>query len=343
LVRIVCAILLSASLYISPVRAQQGTPNADQRDVLGLILNQAYQTSTVGRGLMGIGTDTAIRRAGTIVVVQRPGLYASFSRNEIASSAIHGLDATLYRGTKDFEVPAGERFYVFNIAVVEDNVTIALLSARMVNGAKGSGRVWTALTFYYPAQTLANADKDDVFREIDPWLLPEGHFQGNAGTGPMAASAPPGPAAGYPAQPLQAAAPAPQPEAAQPPSPPAQLAPGMTREEIVTAIGAPQREMSFEGKSWLTYPDMVVVLEGGKLKSIDQSAQPPAKVAVHSDPAGAEIYLDGQLIGSTPSSVQLPAGSHELSVRLSGYQDWTRTLRVLSGSEINLEAKLEKK
>ena len=229
------------------------------------------------------------------------------------------------------------------ITVVEDNVTIALLSARLVNGAKGSGRVWTALTFYYPAQTLANADKDDVFREIDPWLLPEGHFQGITGTGPMAAPAAPGPAAGYPAQPAPAAAPPPRPVAAQPPSAPAQLAPGMTREEIVAAIGAPQREMSFEGKSWLTYPDMVVVLEGGKLKSIDPSGQPPAKVAVHSDPAGAEIYLDGQLIGSTPSSVQLPAGSHELSVRLSGYQDWTRSLRVLSGSEINLEAKLEKK
>jgi hypothetical protein len=39
----------------------------------------------------------------------------------------------------------------------------------------------------------------------------------------------------------------------------------------------------------------------------------------------------------------LPAGNHELSVRLSGYQDWTRSMRVLSGSEISLNATLEKK
>ncbi|MGC1943662.1 MAG: PEGA domain-containing protein, partial [Candidatus Acidiferrales bacterium] len=123
----------------------------------------------------------------------------------------------------------------------------------------------------------------------------------------------------------------------------AQLAPGMTRDEVVAVLGAPQREMSFEGRTWLTYPSMILVLEGGKLKSIDQSAQPPAKVAVHSTPDGAEIYLDGQLIGSTPSTLELPAGNHELSVRLSGYQDWTRSMRVLSGSEINLDAKLEKK
>jgi hypothetical protein len=117
----------------------------------------------------------------------------------------------------------------------------------------------------------------------------------------------------------------------------------MTHDEIVAAMGPPQRETSFEGRGWLTYPSMVIVLEDGKLKSIDQSAAVPAKVAVHSSPDGAEIYLDGQLIGSTPSTVELPAGTHELSVRLSGYQDWTRSMRILSGSEISLEAKLEKK
>jgi hypothetical protein len=322
---------------------QGGTGNADQREVLEQILAQAYQPSQVGKGLMGIGSATAIRRAGTIVVVQRPGLYGSFDRNEIASSEIHGLDSTVYRGNRDYAVPPGERFYVFNISVVQDNVTIALLSARLVNGPKGSGRVWTALTFYFPAQTLANADKDDVLRGIVPWLAPEGLATIGAQSYSAAASAlsPAATQAGVPTQPPPAPLPQPAPERSA--APRAQLAAGMTRDEIVAALGAPQREMSFEGRAWLTYPNMVVVLEDGKLKSIDQAAPAPAKVAVHSNPDGAEIYLDGQLIGSTPSTVELPAGTHELSVRLSGYQDWTRNMRVLSGSEINLDAKLEKK
>jgi hypothetical protein len=344
LVRFASALLLTTCLCQSPAGAQQSPANSDQREVLEQILGQTYQPSQVGKGLMGIGSATGIRRAGTIVVIQRPGLYGSFDRNEIATSAIRGMDASLYCGNKDFEVPAGERFYVFNISVVQDSVTIALLSARLVNNAKGAGRIWTALTFYYPEKTLANADKDDVFRAIDPWLAAEGHYQ-------TAAAPPPG----YVAAPVYVAAPpvaagtsAPaqppvQPAIERPANPPTKLAPGMTRDEIVAAIGAPQREMSFEGRSWLTYPNMVLVLEGGKLTSIDSAAQPPAKVAVHSDPAGAEIYLDGQLIGSTPSTVELPAGTHELSVRLSGYQDWVRNLRVLSGSEINLDAKLDKK
>jgi len=325
-------------LSVAPAWGQNGSI-ADQREILGQILTQTFQPSIVGKGMMGVGSATAIRRAGTIVVVQRPGLFGAFDRTEIASSEIHGQDATLYRGNKDYEVPPGERYYVFNVSVGQDNVTIALLSARMVNSSKGAGRVWTALTFYYPAQTLANADKDDVFRGIAPWLAPEGLTPFAPQAYPVAAQpagAPQG-AAGTP----PAVAPAPQPAAR--PVAPAQLTVGMSRDEVVAAMGAPQRETSFEGRTWLTYPNMVITLEGGKLKSIDQSSPAPAKVAIHSTPDGAEIYLDGQLVGSTPSSLELPAGTHELSVRLSGYQDWTRNMKVLSGSEINLNAVLEKK
>ena len=188
----VCAFLcVGFQMAALPTRAQNGPSNPDQREILAQILTQAYQPSQVGKGLMGVGSATAIRRAGTIVVVQRPGLYGSFDRNEIASSEIHGLDSTVYRGNKDYPVPPGERFYVFNISVVQDNVTIALLSARLVNSAKGSGRIWTALTFYFPSATLANAEKDDVLRGIAPWLVPEGLATIGAQTYPAPASAPP--------------------------------------------------------------------------------------------------------------------------------------------------------
>src|SRR6202030_2007205 len=132
-------------------------------------------------------------------------------------------------------------------------------------------RIWTALTFYFPSATLANADKDDVLRGIVPWLAPEG-------------------LAAIGAQPYSAAAPAPSPNTAQtgitaqappvassagserPAGARAQLIPGMTRDEIVAAMGTPERETSFQGRTWLTYPNMVIVLEDGKLKSVDQSA-----------------------------------------------------------------------
>ena len=329
LLLIVAAGIFLAASASFPIWAQQQASDFNGRDVLEQVLTQTYQLSIVGKGMMGVGSATAIRRAGTIVLVQKPGLYGSFDRNQIASSSIHGDTATLYHGNNDIEIPVGERFYVFSIAIGQDNVTLALLSAQLMNNKKGSGRAWAAVTFDFPVQTLVNANKDEVFRAIDPWVAPEGHYTGTA----VARAA--GPSA------TAAATPAPS-----PPSPamaPAQLTLGMTRDEVVAAMGTPQRETSFQGRAWLTYPNMVVVLEDGKLKSIDQSTAAPAKVAIRSTPDGAEIYLDGQMIGSTPSSLELPAGTHELSVRLPGYHDWTRSMRVLSGSEINLDAKLEKK
>jgi len=95
----------------------------------------------------------------------------------------------------------------------------------------------------------------------------------------------------------------------------------------------------------LTYPGMVVVLEGGKLTSIEQSGQTStnAKMAVQSDPVGADILMDGQMVGQTPSTFDMPSGDHEIRVQLAGHQDWVRRVHVLAGSAINLSAKLEKK
>src|SRR5262249_14657993 len=192
------------------------------REVLEQVLTQTYQLSLVGKGMMGMGSGTAIRRAGTIVLVQKPGLYASFDRNQIASSSIHGDTATLYHGNNDIEIPVGERFYIFNIAVGQDNVTLALLSAQLMNNAKGSGRVWAAVTFDFPIQTLVNATKDEVFRAIDPWVAPEGRYSGAVAQTTALQGAPP-----------YASGSATAVSTASPPRPPAQLVLGMTRDEVV--------------------------------------------------------------------------------------------------------------
>lgn len=320
--------LLSLALLVYAARGQEKSQAGNQRAVLEQILTQAYQPSVVGKQLMGVGSESAVRRAGIIVVVQRAGLYASLQRNETASTAIHGLQAEVFRGNKDYAIPVGERFYVTAIHVGGETVFFGLMSARSVTLPRGTGRVWAVATFYFPGETLANADKDAVFRAIDPWLVPEERFAASAGSTASVAPAPAAPRAPPPPQPAAA---------------PETLTPGMTRDQVVAAMGAPQREVSFGEQTWLNYPGMIVLLKDGKLASIDHSGALPARVAVHSDPGGAEIYLDGAFVGSTPSTLDLPGGNHQVSVRLAGYEEWMRNLRVLAGSEINLNVKLEKK
>jgi hypothetical protein len=64
-------------------------------------------------------------------------------------------------------------------------------------------------------------------------------------------------------------------------------------------------------------------------------------VVVASDPAGAEIYLDGKFVGQTPATIPLLAGAHRVVVKASGKKDWERELTVLKESQVALHVVLE--
>ena len=330
---------LALTLFSSSAAAQRTSTVQNDRIVLEQILTQTYQPSQVGKQLMGIGGETDIRRAGTIVVIQRPGLFGSLTHAEPASSAIDGLQYKLFRGHQDYEVPAGERFYVTAVAVGSDTVLVAMISARSISTQAGTGRMWTTLSFKFPANVLATADKETVFREFDQWLMPEGRA-----TSATPVAAPPAPAAAtYPAAAPVAIA-VPQPAAASRPAPPSEsaLTPGMTREQILQAMGKPDREIQFEQRQWMVYPGFVATLKDNKLESFESSGAGATKVTVQSDPPGAEIYLDDQFVGSTPSILSIAPGKHAFRLHASGRADWSRQLNVQPGSDVTLAATLDK-
>lgn len=67
-----------------------------------------------------------------------------------------------------------------------------------------------------------------------------------------------------------------------------------------------------------------------------------AKIQLESDPAGADIELDGSFVGNTPSDVQVPEGDHTITVKKTGFKDWERKMKVSAGSSVRLNAALEK-
>jgi hypothetical protein len=330
---------MAIALLSTSAVAQKKPAEQNDRIVLEQILTQTYQPSQVGKQMMGIGGETDIRRAGTIVVIQRPGLYGSLLHAEPASSAIDGLQYKLFRGHQDYEVPAGERFYVTAVAVGSDTILVAMISARSISTQAGTGRMWTTLSFKFPANVLATADKETVFREFDQWLMPEGRATSAT---PVAVQAAPAMAAYPVAAPV--AVPAPPHVAAPKPAPIIQsmLAPGMTREQILQSMGSPLREIQFDQLQWMIYPGFVAVLKDNKLESFEMSGSGATKVTVQSDPAGAEIYLDEQFVGSTPSILAVAPGKHAFRLHAAGRADWSRQLNVLSGSDLTLAATLDK-
>ena len=65
-------------------------------------------------------------------------------------------------------------------------------------------------------------------------------------------------------------------------------------------------------------------------------------VNVSSNPAGADVAVDGDFVGNSPASLKLAPGKHTITVKMPGYKDWSREITVQAGSEVQLTANLEK-
>ena len=68
-----------------------------------------------------------------------------------------------------------------------------------------------------------------------------------------------------------------------------------------------------------------------------------ALVSFASTPDGADIIIDGKYAGSTPSTLQLSAGDHKVSIEKGEFKAWERTIAVTVGSSITMSATLEKR
>lgn len=65
-----------------------------------------------------------------------------------------------------------------------------------------------------------------------------------------------------------------------------------------------------------------------------------AQLHISSTPTDADIEIDGNFVGSTPSTVGVAAGQHQLVVKKSGYKPWEKKIAVSSG-QVKVDAVLE--
>ncbi len=69
----------------------------------------------------------------------------------------------------------------------------------------------------------------------------------------------------------------------------------------------------------------------------------PGGLRVQSRPAGARVFINDRLAGSTPVAIPgLPAGAAAVRIELDGYQPWVTTVRVNPGEQTTVGASLER-
>ncbi len=67
-----------------------------------------------------------------------------------------------------------------------------------------------------------------------------------------------------------------------------------------------------------------------------------AHLQISSTPDGADIEVDGNFAGNTPSDIDVAAGDHVITMKKSGYKDWTKNMKISAGSNIHIKPELEK-
>lgn len=65
-----------------------------------------------------------------------------------------------------------------------------------------------------------------------------------------------------------------------------------------------------------------------------------AVLMVESTPPGADIEVDGNFMGNTPSNLSISPGEHTITLKKKGFADWSRRMNV-SGRNIRVNAELE--
>lgn len=86
----------------------------------------------------------------------------------------------------------------------------------------------------------------------------------------------------------------------------------------------------------------VAAQEQPPASSTKTEPQSSVKCSFTSTPSGADIALDGRYAGSTPSEIMVSPGSHIVVVSMTGFAQWKRDLTVSKGSELTVNAVLEK-
>jgi len=91
-------------------------------------------------------------------------------------------------------------------------------------------------------------------------------------------------------------------------------------------------------------PKLLPVADNSRTESQVDSGPPTelVSVIVKSTPPGCDINVDGKWMGSTPSTIRLTPGDHNISIEKDEMRAWQRTMTVTVGGSSTIDATLEK-
>lgn len=117
-----------------------------------------------------------------------------------------------------------------------------------------------------------------------------------------------------------------------------------TQKRFLSADGRPLQGIGFA----LSSSDLLTVVQRffpnvTQIQGNEERHSGKGHLSIVADIEGADVYIDGKLVGETPATFTLVPGQHKVEVRDQNGQTWQRDLELLDDSDVKLTAKLIKK
>ncbi len=243
------------------------TPTADNTDIVtagsvlilqkkglsaGAVASKVATQNTYKDGQIKSGAAAAVRRFGGL-----PGM-----------SVVPGVGGLAGAAGASRDFVNGEKVYVTRISVDRSKDVI---SFDLISDAYGdAGRYKASLRFEFPKKSLVSADFAQVqptiaqvFKIAPPDAQNAAVSQNGQQATPVATAQPAPQSVPPPAAPAEAMAPIPPPP--PPPADPKSIGVGMSTDEVVAAMGQPEKIVKVGTKQIYYYKDMKVTFVNGKM------------------------------------------------------------------------------
>lgn len=89
-----------------------------------------------------------------------------------------------------------------------------------------------------------------------------------------------------------------------------------------------------------TFATTVVVMPGRTAVVVAEMKARTSRLAVRSDPPGAEAWVDGKRMGQTPVHAEVATGEHQVVVRTDGHHPWVQSVAVAADRPTEVRAAL---
>lgn len=105
----------------------------------------------------------------------------------------------------------------------------------------------------------------------------------------------------------------------------------------VRDIAHGEHALRIDAERYLPFSTNIEIEGLGHEQTLDVELIPAwAEVNFSTQPAGADVYIDENIVGQTPLSTEILQGEHQARVKLSGYKSWQKKIMVTANQPINM-------